>query len=292
MAFSTVRFYFSMILPKEIVVTTTGTGETREKAIDNALNSAVQEAIGVMVVSETSVQNDRVVRDLAINYSSGVVNEYEVQNCVGSKPVTCKVTAKVSPWKFQRKLMADSKTVKVNGENLHAQYETSRNTLIQRYKMAEYYFSHIQKSGLEIKIHSVKIEPTISNRVSLMIDYEVMWNKEFKKNFIDYLERLEKDTDGQKENNQQIYIQWAPTGFFENRVRINTYDEEFRRMMLKNLYAPISIGFPEFNICEFQEPAGGVFGIDWYGFRKQKIIEMNSDLLRNISKITATLGCK
>lgn len=287
-AFSTVRFYFSMYIPKEIVVTSIGTGNTREAAVNNALHSAVQEAIGVMAVSETTVENDRLIRDIALNYSSGIVNEYKVLECHGATPVFCKVTATVSPWKFQRKLMADSATLKVNGENLYGQYETSRNTLIQRYKMTEYYLSQIHKSGLEVKIREMKV----SHDASLYLDYEVVWNKEFKKNIIAYLERLEKDTNGQSEVNHQVYIQWAATGFFENRVRINTYDENFKRMMLHYMNQPISIGIPEFRVCDVHEPTGGVFGIDWYGFRKQKTIQVNPEKLRNIQKITVTIGCK
>ena len=73
-----VRLYFSLIVPKEISVTANGSGDTREKAIDSALIRSVQEAVGVLMVSETSVESDRVLNDIAIQYSSGIVNEYGI----------------------------------------------------------------------------------------------------------------------------------------------------------------------------------------------------------------------
>ena len=66
-----VRFYFSSSIPSEIPVEAVGTGPTREKAIDNALIAAVQQAIGVLVVSDVTVESNKVVRDIAINYASG-----------------------------------------------------------------------------------------------------------------------------------------------------------------------------------------------------------------------------
>ena len=60
-----IRFYFSTFVPTEIVVVSTGTGETREKAIDNALIAAVQEALGVLVVSEVTIKDDQVLKAIS-----------------------------------------------------------------------------------------------------------------------------------------------------------------------------------------------------------------------------------
>ena len=92
-----VRLYFSLIVPKEISVTANGSGETREKAIDSALIRSVQEAVGVLMVSETSVESDRVLNDIAIQYSPGIVNEYKVVDCKKTDVYNCQITAKVSP---------------------------------------------------------------------------------------------------------------------------------------------------------------------------------------------------
>ena len=245
-----IKFVYTNSVPKEMIVTSSGTGKTREEAINNALLSGIQESIGVLVVSDLTVENDRIVRNLVAQYSSGVVNKYEVKSCVGINPTTCTVTAKVSPWNFQRKLMGDSNTIKVNGNDLQAQHMSARHVLIQRQKLTKYYLSQIQQSGLEVKIKEVKVLPSLYENASVFIDYEVRWVPEFKKSIISFLEKLEKDTDGQNTTNNQVYIQWASSGFFENRVRINTHDDGFRRMMENYLQQPISIKINELGTCE------------------------------------------
>ena len=283
---------YSESIPKELIVTSIGTGKTREEAIDKALLSGIQESLGVLIVSDETTENDRIVRNLVAQYSSGVVNKYEVKSCVGSNPITCTVTARVSPWNFQRKLMGDSNTIKVNGGDLQAQHMTAKHVLIQRQKLTKYYLSQIQQSGLEVKIKEVKVLPSMAENAKVVIDYEVRWIPEFKKSIISFLEKLEKDTDGKTKNNNQVYIQWEATSFAENRVRINTYDDGFRTMIESYLQQPITIRINELGTCEQFKPTGGVFGIDWYGFQKQKTVSMTPEQLSKIDKITMSVGCK
>ena len=292
LAFTGVRLYFSEAVPKEMTVSSSGTGKTKEEAVNNALLNAVQESIGVLVVSDQTAENNKVVRNLAAMYSSGMVNSYEVKRCSGELTVTCQVKAVVSPWSFQRKLLGNSKTIVINGNDLQGQHMTARNALIQRYKLTEYYLSQIQQSGLEVKIVEVKVLPSMKDNATVQIDYEVQWNKQFKKDVIAFLTKLEKDTNGQKENNHQVYIQWGPTGFFDNRVYINTYDAGFKSMMLNYLDQPIRVRVDELNTCEEFESAGGIFGVDWYGFRKQKTVEVSPNQLRRISSLSMSLGCR
>lgn len=286
--FQGARFFVMLSAPTEIEAKGEGTGKTKEEAIQNALLDAVQRGLGVMVVTDQTVQNDRVIRNLAAMYSSGVVNSYEVQSCRGN---SCTVLAKVSPMKFRRSLEGDASVMKVNGDNLQAQYLTAKASAEQRYKMTEYYLQRIRLSGLEVKIRELKVAPAADSRAEIMLDYEVKFNKDFKKDLISYLEKLEKDTNGRGEENYRIYIQWAPTGLFENRVFINAFDANTRSMMLRYMHEPIEIYFPELNLCERFEVKDSVFTIDWYGFRKQKTVYMNPLLLQNVSKISARIGC-
>jgi hypothetical protein len=288
--FKGVSFFFSDATPKDIIVTASGEGKTQDAAVQSALVNAVQKGIGVLIVTDQTVNNGKVTRDLAAMYSSGVVNSYEIKGC---KDNVCTVTANISPWQFRRKLEGDSNTTKVNGKDLHAQYITTQHALIQRQKLTEYYLSQIRQSGLEIQLREVKIIPTSTNVVSLYIDYEVRWNSEFKKSFITFLEKLEKDTNGRNEENHRVYIQWGPTGLFENRVYINTYEQNFRSMMMQGLQAPITVGVPEFGFCDrFDVPGDNILAIDWHGFRKQKTISISPNQLKNMDKISMLVGCR
>ena len=282
--------YFSMSesVPEEITVTAKGVGETQAIAIETALNSAVQKAVGVLVISDQTVQNDRVIRNLVASYSSGVVNSYKIDTCQKDKIIHCTITAKVSPMKFMRKLQGDSQTIQVNGNDLLAKHQTAKNTLIQREKITNYYFSQIRQSGLDVIIREVKILPSDTEKVKLVVDYEVKWNAEYKKEILKFLERLEKDT--KNDGGQQIYIQWGPTGLFNNRVHINVVNDRLRTSMLRMIHAPTFVKINELNLCE-DINHDNVFTIDWYGVKRQRTIEVDPAKLRGIQTLSASIGC-
>ena len=282
--------YFSMSesVPEEITVTAKGIGETQAIAIETALNSAVQKAVGVLVISDQTVQNDRVIRNLVASYSSGVVNSYKIDTCQKDKVIHCTITAKVSPMKFMRKLQGDSQTIQVNGNDLLAKHQTAKNTLIQREKITNYYFSQIRQSGLDVIIREVKILPSDTEKVKLVVDYEVKWNAEYKKEILKFLERLEKDT--KNDGGQQIYIQWGPTGLFNNRVHINVVNDRLRTSMLRMIHAPTFVKINELNLCE-DINHDNVFTIDWYGVKRQRTIEVDPAKLRGIQTLSASIGC-
>ena len=283
--------YFSMSesVPEEITITSKGIGNTQNEAVEAALNSAVQKAVGVLVLSEQSAKNDRVIRNLVASYSSGVVNSYKIDTCGKDKVISCTVTAKVSPLKFMRKLQGDSQTIQVNGNDLLMKHQTARNALLQREKVTQYYFSQIRQSGLEVVIQEVKVIPSTSNKVYLAINYEVKWNKEFKKELFRFLERLEKHTD-EKTAEGLVYIQWGPTGLFENRVYIYTHSPKFRSMMNEYIYQPTYIKIHELGLCENIEHKN-VFTIDWYKVRKEITVEVDPAKLSGIQSLSASIGC-
>jgi len=286
--FKGIYFSITETVPKEMIVTETGVGETQDQAIQQALNTAVQKTVGVLIISEQTVKDERVVRNLVAQYSSGVVNSFEVKKC-SNKPVSCEVTAKVSPWKFMRKLEGDSQTIQVRGDDLLMKHQISKNVMIQRHKITDYYMSQIRRSGLDVNILSVAVDPSIGESVRLSIEYEVRWNNEYKKELIRFLDRLQKDTVKVGSKNQ-IYIQWGPTGIFENRVRIDAYDQSFWNMMMKHIYDPTYIQIKELGICEDVQ-SENVFTIDWYGVKRVKTVYVNPNKLAGIKSLTARIGC-
>ena len=276
-----VRFYFSSTIPAEIPVEAVGTGPTREKAIDNALIAAVQQAIGVLVVSDVTVESNKVVRDIAINYASGVVKEYSVKQCTDT-------TASVT---------------KIDGENLYGQYLTSRNAIIQRYRVTEYFFSRIRTQGIQAKLIRFEVQPTISGKVPIYIEYSIRMNPSYKKTLIELLEKLQEDTGakpniwtGERQDTARgvsphtVYIQWGPTGFLQNRVWVHTYDRSFAVMMQNYQYQEISIKIKELGICD-KVSHDDIFKIDWYGLTRRGTIEIDPEKLKGVKQLTLEAGC-
>jgi len=78
LVFNGVKFYINSITPNEIEVTVSATSSSKEGAIDNALVSSVQKALGVLIISESTVSNDAIIKDIAISYTNGVVKSYKM----------------------------------------------------------------------------------------------------------------------------------------------------------------------------------------------------------------------
>jgi hypothetical protein len=149
--------------------------------------------------------------------------------------------------------------------------------------------SQIRQSGLDVVVKQVKVIPDISESATLMIDYEVKWNPDFKKEIIRFLQKLEKDTSGSEKG--QVYIQWGPTGLSENRVYINTHNENYRAMIMHYMTQPIMIKINELNVCENVTIDHDVFAVDWYGVKRQKTIIVQPDKLKNMQTISLSIGC-
>ena len=82
--FKGINFSIDETIPKEFTISVIGVGKTQSEAVEDALNIAVQKSVGVLVISEQTVKNDRLIKDIAAQYSSGVVNSYEIKKCYGS----------------------------------------------------------------------------------------------------------------------------------------------------------------------------------------------------------------
>ena len=304
-----IKFYFSNFVPSEIVVITSGTGDTREKAIENALIAAVQEAIGVLVVSDVTIQDDKILKNIAIMYSEGVVNNYKVMGCKGETRLSCEITATVSPSRLQRKFASSGNTIEVDGNSLYSQHLTSKNAIIQRSKLTEYYFSSIRKHGLEPKIDEVKLIPSTNSDVTIEITLSVGWNKEFRNNLIQFIEKLEQDTNGKKnkeKNSTTIWVRDMPKLFgypSSTAYYINPYDINFRKIIEAGVREPISVSIDPIHHCEYiPAPGGNLFMsrfssggniFDLSGPIKIKLRgSLPTGFIKDIKNFSIKLGCE
>jgi hypothetical protein len=284
--FSSIQLVISELTPKELTITSKGRGNTQEEAVQAALTDSVQRGIGILMITEQTVQNDKLIRNIAASYSSGVVNTYKVDTCEKDTFFTCTVTAKVSPWNLMRKLQGDSQTIQVRGNDLFMQHQTAKAVLIQREKMTRYYLNQIRESGLDVRIVEVKVLPNTSDMAKLSVTYEVKWNREFKEELIRFLKKLERDTQGPE--NEQVYIQWDSSS---GRVWINTHSAQTRNMMRQYLYMPTFVKIKELDVCH-NIREDDVFNIGWTKKVRNSItVDVPAQKLQNLQSLSASLGC-
>ena len=281
---STVMFLYSHLIPKEMTITAKGSGATQSKAIEEALLASVQKGLGVMVVSDLKVQDEKVIRNLAAMYSSGIVQSYEVNGCTTTTPVVCEVTALVSPHAFERTLAENT----FKGQDLYAEHLTAKSTLIQRRKIIDYYFSSIREHGLRAKVQNIRVIPTTGDRAKIEVKYSVYWNHQYKREFINFLEVLEKDTNASFDKHDLV-LQWSAANLFKNRVFLSTDDENTRFLIEKKLYEPVTIYFEELNRCETIQLDSSILNFD---VTRKQTFEIGTDQLKGLNKLTVSTRCK
>jgi hypothetical protein len=312
LVFQGVQFMISRTVPEKITVHTTGTGQTREEAVNNALVSAMQQGVGVLVVSDTQVIGDRVSSDIVSQYSSAIVRSYKVQGCTDTERVRCDVEVIVSPWTFYQALRSSPGVTQIDGQSLYAQHLSQQHTLQQRKKLTEYFLSKIRTHGLEAVLLEFKVEPSPTREVQVHLKYKVQYKKDFKRELISFLQRVERDTGGgtdwngrRQEPNMSRHprtavLQWGPTGLNENRVYIHTYDDAFFSMIRKyRVEMPLYVSIPELSFCDRIELGdsygkgfyGDIFQVDWYDLRRSVTFRLEPKKLSDVRQISLSFGC-
>lgn len=82
----------------EVILITSGSGATKEEATQSALRSAIEQAFGTFVSSDTQILNDELVKDEIITVSSGNIKNYsEISDVIDANQLhTVTVQATVS----------------------------------------------------------------------------------------------------------------------------------------------------------------------------------------------------
>jgi len=113
---------------RQVVVT--GVGMNEEDAKKQAYRNAVQSVVGAMVVAETLVENDALVRDKVLSHSDGYITKTEqvgqsVALSGGLVEVTMKVTVKSQ--QLKEKLQAENiSVIEMDGESLFTRAATQK----------------------------------------------------------------------------------------------------------------------------------------------------------------------
>lgn len=79
-----------------IAVVAEGDGRTRESAIEKALTTAANQAVGVLIIGTQQVINDHLISDEMFQQTAGIVNRYEIAYCSHEEQLHCQIKAEIS----------------------------------------------------------------------------------------------------------------------------------------------------------------------------------------------------
>lgn len=283
-----IHFALSTFMSDRMTVVATGVGPTQEQAVSAALHSAVQKVVGVLIISERVANQDTLVRNIVAQYSSGVVDTYKILHCSG-QPVTCEIEAKVSPIKFMRKLETDSHSVQISGSVYYEKHLAIKRAMKQREQILQYYLNEMHRSGLDVRLRSVNVVPSINDSATLDIQYHVRWNSDFRSELLSVLHRIEGDV-ARGEEGEYYYIQYGATGFADNRVYVPTHSHQMYDMIKRHVQRPVRVYFRELQTCA-EVPVSSIFRIEGRGETVNQRITVPPDRLKQLKSITIRVGC-
>ena len=165
---------------KTSVVYAEGTGATFEEAKQRAFRSAIQEAVGVLNISEQAVDGDRLAKDQINEYSAGYIDDYEILESHedSQRRVTVSLQARVASSKIaQRMISRGDKTSQVQGQMLLTKLESQLNVRNSGDALLSEVLSSYPQNAFVINqgASEVKISPT--RQPYMFVPYEVTMSK-------------------------------------------------------------------------------------------------------------------
>lgn len=142
--------------PKRVIVS--GTGGTRELALNNAFRHAVEQAVGMRVSSETMVKNIKVIQDDILLSSNGFIESYDViDEASDITGVAITISAVVRDKKLTDAVkIATGKTFDV-GSDVYANFSLGLDKADNYKKVIDTALSDFLKNGIEYKYETMRV---------------------------------------------------------------------------------------------------------------------------------------
>lgn len=156
-------------------------GNTVEQARLEGFRTAVNQAVGSVVATQTQTQNQRLVRDEIINYSSGFVDRFEIieQQNLGHR-VQLKMRVWVAESRLAHRLLAQSyDSQQVPGGRIGAQVESLLEERQQGDRLIEAVMQDYPHRAFDVKIGKSRVRFDDYRRASIITDVTIRWDQRF-----------------------------------------------------------------------------------------------------------------
>ena len=168
-------------------------GVTLEQARLEGFRTAVNQAVGSVVVTQTQTQNRRLTRDEIINYSSGFVDRFEIleQQNYGNQ-VRIKMRVWVAESRLAHRLLGQSyDSQQVPGGRIGAQVESMLEERHQGDRLIETVMQDYPHRAFDVKVGKSRVKFDDYRRVSIITDVTIRWDTRFTDAVRDTLRRTQ-----------------------------------------------------------------------------------------------------
>jgi hypothetical protein len=168
-------------------------GVTVEQARLEGFRTAVNQAVGSVVATQTQTQNQRLTRDEIINYSSGFVDRFEIleQQDQGNR-VRLKMQVWVAESRLAHRLLGQSyDSQHVPGGRIGAQVESMLEERQQGDRLIEAVMQDYPHRAFDVRVGKSRVKFDDYRRASIVTDVTIRWDTRFTDAVRDTLRRTQ-----------------------------------------------------------------------------------------------------
>jgi len=166
-------------------------GTTVEQARLEGFRTAVNQAVGSVVATQTQSQNQRLVRDEIVNYSSGFVDRFEImeQQSTGTG-VRLKMRVWVAESRLAHRLLGQSHdSQQVPGDRIGAQIETLLDERQQGDLLIQAVMKDYPQRAFDVKVGKSRVKFDEYRRAIIVTDVTIQWQSRWVDAVYDTLKR-------------------------------------------------------------------------------------------------------
>lgn len=219
-------------------VSVTGVGSTFEEAKQDGFVRAVEIIVGAVMLTDTQVKNNKLVREDIIKHSAGYIDDYTVtKKVVGTNQVTLSMDVKVRDSKIaERVLNVASSQAKVNGDRLSTQYQSYMKNRATGDQLLNKILSDYPAHAFNITNGPATFKLDKERNAYIIVPYEIKWNYKYLKALNEAL-AITQDGKSSEARQERISIQskdpaaWVlgetNTYYFNDTLRFNRIQNQF-----------------------------------------------------------------
>lgn len=234
------------------------TAATAAQAREEGFRLAVRQAVGTLVVAETEIKNQQLVRNDIVQYSSGYIQDFKVisESQVGSM-IRIVMDVWVSDSKIADRLLNISKADgTIDGEKSAVQFRSNLNQIQSGDQLLQLVLNDFPAKAFDIKVGKSTVSMP-SRGAQIQIPVNISWNKQYISSLVEVLERTRQGSSA----NYYRGPNWASVIRFKNKSDWNMSVASFRdRVKLEMLEHFLVLSRPMIRLIIKNETGAILYG--------------------------------
>ena len=207
-------------------IRSTGIGVSLDDAKLQAFKQAIENRIGVLVLSDREIQNYRLLKDEILTYSAGYIDDYNIvkQEKIGAKWVVV-ADVWVSSSKLTGRIISTANSDgRINGKKASDSFSSFVRQKEQADRLSEKVLMAFPSNALMPKFSRSEIKFDANRNAKLLIYFQTNWNKSYLDSVRELLSLIQDGGDGGQARYVQVLYQQEESDWFPSRDRFKVSD--------------------------------------------------------------------